>query len=307
MAEPYAGEHDGYIAHYETTREARAIGRIRTVMARRKNGEIFPIELSVAEVREGGEVRYGAFLRDISDKVRLQKELVENERLAAIGATASRLAHEIGNPLSGMHMTAQLLLRQLTRQSRGRDEPLLATVQNLLTEIRRLDHLLQDFGALSRRKKYHFQPTEIAAVVSEVLQMEAPRYAELGVQVEKVISPGLPLIVADSERLKQAVWNLCKNAVEAMPNGGTLTVRAVRLQDQILLEVADTGTGIPDGVDIFEPFNTTKASGTGLGLVIVRQIVAAHGGAMTYESEPGKSTLFRLALPLHPPSPPNPS
>jgi len=104
--------------------------------------------------------------------------------------------------------------------------------------------------------------------------------------------------MADSEKLKQALLNLCNNAVEAMPQGGTLTLRAHNAEEQVVLEVVDTGLGIPDGVDIFEPFATTKTWGTGLGLVIVRQIVSAHGGTITYASERGKGTVFCLSLPL---------
>ncbi|MCS6926003.1 MAG: PAS domain S-box protein, partial [Candidatus Binatia bacterium] len=112
MPEPYASEHDGYLARYEQTGEARAIGRTRTVVARRKGGEVFPMEISLAEVRVGSDVRYGAFIRDISDKVRLQEQLLERERLAAIGTTAAKLVHEIGNPLNSMFMAAQLLQRR---------------------------------------------------------------------------------------------------------------------------------------------------------------------------------------------------
>jgi signal transduction histidine kinase len=110
------------------------------------------------------------------------------------------------------------------------------------------------------------------------------------------------LITADGEKLKQVLLNLCKNAAEAMPQGGTLTVRVHNSGEQVSLEVIDTGVGIPAGVNIFEPFTTTKSEGTGLGLAIVQQIVAAHGGAITYTSEPGKGTVFRLTLPLSPAS-----
>ncbi|HEV8712157.1 MAG TPA: ATP-binding protein [Candidatus Binatia bacterium] len=102
--------------------------------------------------------------------------------------------------------------------------------------------------------------------------------------------------MADRDKLKQVLLNLCKNAFEAMPEGGTLTVRLHNTGKHITLKVADTGMGIPAGVDIFEPFVTTKLEGTGLGLPIVRQIVAAHGGTLTYTSEPGKGTTFTVTL-----------
>ncbi|MBI3303158.1 MAG: PAS domain S-box protein [Deltaproteobacteria bacterium] len=301
MPEPYSSEHDGYIARYERTGEPRAIGRIRTVAARRKNGEVFPIEVSVTEVKTDDEIRYGAFIRDISEKVRLQEQLIERERLAAIGATAATFAHEVGNPLNSMYMAAQLLERRFARQGESADDKLTAPLRSLVSEIKRLNLLLDEFRSLARRQKLTLQPTALARVVAEVLSTETLHYSTCGIRVEQEVSPDLPLIDADSEKLKQVLLNLCKNAAEAMPQGGTLTVRADNSGGQVRLEVSDTGTGIPAGVDIFEPFITTKPQGTGLGLTIVRQIVSAHRGMLTYHSIPGQGTTFTLMLPVSQP------
>jgi signal transduction histidine kinase len=115
--------------------------------------------------------------------------------------------------------------------------------------------------------------------------------------VEQAIPGDLPLIMADANKLKQVVLNLCKNAVEAMPAGGTLTLRGSSSEDNVILEITDTGVGIPSNVDIFTPFTTTKTSGTGLGLMIVRQIISMHKGQLTYSRENGTQTVFRLILP----------
>ena len=298
MPEPYAGEHDSYIARYERTGERHAIGRIRTVAARRKNGEVFPIELSVTEIKAGDEIRYSAFIRDISEKVRLQEQLVERERLAAIGTTAATFAHEVGNPLNSMYMAAQLLERRLAKRRDLIDGTLTTPLRNLMSEIKRLTVLLEEFRALARRQKLNLRSTSLAPLVADLLAVETPAYTARGIKVEQVFPPDLPLIVADSEKLKQVLLNLCKNATEAMPEGGTLTVRAHNSGGQVRLEVSDTGVGIPAGVDIFEPFITTKPQGTGLGLTIVRQIVSAHKGTLTYRSVPGEGTTFTLALPV---------
>ena len=119
-------------------------------------------------------------------------------------------------------------------------------------------------------------------------------------QVVPPVPDTLPSVQADADKLKQVFLNLCKNAVEAMPAGGTLTLRAHCAAEQVIIEVADTGDGIPDGVNIFEPFATTKAEGTGLGLPIVQQIVTAHGGTLSYTSTPGQGTTFSVVLPLSP-------
>jgi two-component system sensor kinase FixL len=298
MPEPYAGEHDSYIARYEQTGEPHAIGRIRTVAARRKNGEIFPIELSVTEIKVGDEVRYGAFLRDISEKVGLQERLIERERLAAIGTTAATFAHEVGNPLNSMYMAAQLLERRLAKRHDLIDDTLTTPLRNLMSEIMRLTALLEEFRALARRQKLNLRPISLALLVADLLTGETPFYTTRGIKVEHVFPLNLPPISADAEKLRQALLNLCKNAAEAMPHGGTLTIRAHNSGGHVRLEVSDTGIGIPDGVDIFEPFITTKAQGTGLGLTIVRQIVSAHKGTLTYHSVPGAGTTFTLMLPV---------
>ena len=297
MGEPYATEHDGYIERYERTGEARAIGRIRTVTARRKNGELFPIELSVTKIAEDQEAHYAAFIRDISEKVRLQEQMVENERLVAIGTTAAKIGHELANPLNGMSLTIQLLEQRLNRQLNPVDGQITSTVNRLRNEVSRLGTLLEQFRSLSRREKFDFQPTTLTALVGEAIEIEMPRYAEKGIQVECSFASDLPTIIVDIDKMKQVIFNLAKNAAEAMAGGGKISIKATASDDKVTLEISDTGTGIPTGIDIFEPFFTTKPQGIGIGLSIVQQIVRAHGGSITYNSEHGKGTTFVIALP----------
>jgi PAS domain S-box-containing protein len=297
MAEPYASEHDQYIERYEKTGEARAIGRIRTVTAKRKNGELFPIELSVTEIEVDDDVHYAAFIRDISEKARFQAQLVENERLVAIGTTAAKIGHELANPLNGMSLTIQLLEQRLRKQSNLLDTQITSTVNRLHTEVSRLSTLLEQFRSLSRREKFDFQRTTLAALVGEAIEIEMPRYAELGIQVECSFPSNLPTITVDIDKMKRVIFNLTKNAAEAMAGGGRISIKGSASENSIVLEISDTGTGIPAGIDIFEPFFTTKPEGTGIGLSIVQQIVSAHGGSITYRSEHGKGTTFVISLP----------
>ena len=297
MAEPYASDHDAYIARYERTGEARAIGRIRTVTAKRKNGELFPIELSVTEIAVDQDVHYAAFIRDISEKAKLQEQLVERERLATIGTTAAKIGHELANPLNGMSLTIQLLEQQLGRQPSPPDNQVTTTVQRLKNEISRLNQLAGQFRTISRRERYDFQSTELASVIDEIIKIQKPHFALLNIEIEQLIPTDLPAVAVDKDKIKQALLNLVKNAVEAMPGGGKISIEARATETSVSIDITDTGTGIPLDIDAFEPFVTSKKEGTGIGLVIVRQIVTAHGGHISYRTRPGEGTTFHLELP----------
>jgi two-component system, cell cycle sensor histidine kinase and response regulator CckA len=299
MAEPYASEHDGYIARYERTGEARAIGQIRTVIAKRKNGDQFPIELSVTEIDVDQDVHYAAFIRDISEKSELHARLVESERLAAIGMTAAKIAHELNNPLNGMSLTVQLLEQRLARQPNPLpDSQAAATVKRLKDEISRLNQLAGEFRTISRKEKYDFRRVSLARVIEDLVGLQAADLAGRNIEIISLVPQDLPAVRADPDKIKQALLNIMKNAAEAMPNGGKITVEAFATSNAVVLEITDTGSGIPLDLDAFEPFATTKKTGTGLGLVIVRQIVTAHAGKISYRSRPGEGTTFRIDLPI---------
>lgn len=296
MTDPYATEHDGYVERYERTRKPHAIGRIRSVAARRKNGEVFPIELSVTEVDVGEHARYGAFIRDISDQVGLQEKLLERERLAAIGTTAASFAHEIGNPLNGMYMHAQLLERRLAKQAEP-DPRLAGSVTSLLSEMRRLRQLLEEFRALARR--HHLSPlqTDLVELVRDLLEAEQPALSARGILIRGPVANRVATSYVDNEKLRQVLLNLIKNASDAMPSGGVLELRVLDRGARVRIEVQDQGSGVPADIDPFEPFVTSKPQGTGLGLPVALQIVQAHGGQLTYEPAPGGGTIFVLELP----------
>jgi signal transduction histidine kinase len=234
---------------------------------------------------------------EIAERKRTEQKLRDSERLATIGTTAAKLAHEIGNPLNGMATTVQILERHLAKQTAPADDLLISAVQDLAQEIARLRSLIRDLRTLARSRPLELHPIDVAAVAAEVLRREAPYYAEHDIRVEHVFEDSLPLVTANNDEITQVLLNLCKNAVEAMPEGGTLTVRGFQSGAQVCLEISDTGEGVPQGINIFEPFATTKTRGTGLGLAIVQQIVAAHDGAITYTSTQGQGTTFTLTLP----------
>jgi signal transduction histidine kinase len=140
-------------------------------------------------------------------------------------------------------------------------------------------------------------PVRLDQLVDDVLAWDT--FKQKGIDVKLDIPVDLPSLSVDEEKLKQTIVNLCDNAADAMPDGGTLTVHAYRNRDEVNLEIADTGIGIAPGVNVFELFTTNKPHGTGLGLAVVRQIVSAHGGRVDYQSQPGVGTTFTVTLPLN--------
>jgi signal transduction histidine kinase len=166
-------------------------------------------------------------------------------------------------------------------------------------EIRRLELLVNDFLAFVQPRPIKLQPTSVAELCRAVLAFMGPEAAAADTRVQAELADDLPDLPADTERLRQVLMNLLRNAIEAMPSGGTLTVRARPAGDHVEIDVHDTGVGFADETPIFDAFFTTKPKGTGLGLTIVHRIVGDHGGSVRVRSQPG-DTCFTLSLPLRP-------
>jgi signal transduction histidine kinase len=229
---------------------------------------------------------------------RAEAKIRENERLAAMGATVASITHEIANPLNGMYTTVQFLEHQIAPPAAPRNDEIRSTLGDLKREIERLHLLLQDLRFLARPGRLHLTSVSLSEIAAEILAMETHNYRERGIITELDFPAFVPPVMADRDKLKQALLNLCKNAVDAMPDGGKLALRGIATGTEVILEVSDTGSGIPDEVNVFELFTTTKPNGLGLGLAIVRQIVAAHGGAISYNSDTSRGTAFRITIPV---------
>lgn len=297
MAEPYATQHDDYIAHYQATGERRAIGRIRTVSALRKNGDSFPIELSVTELPGHAKVRYAALIRDISEKARLQRELMDRERLAAVGMASAKFAHEVGNPINSIAMQVQLMQRRLHKQD-DPDPRMLEQVDTIVDELARLQRLLVEFRSLSRRGTYTRVPTDLGELVRRVCRAQEAMHSELRVHVHQQLQDVGP-VNADPDKLTQVLVNLCTNASEAMPEGGDIHIGLEPGDGHtVRLRVADTGPGMPADLDVFEPFVTGKDRSAGLGLSICRQIIGEHGGTIDHAPRDGGGTVVTVVLPV---------
>ncbi|MPZ77463.1 MAG: PAS domain S-box protein [Deltaproteobacteria bacterium] len=264
----------------------------------RKDGSVFWANVLITALYDtGGQLcGFAKVVRDITERKETEQRLRETERLATLGTTAAVFAHEIGNPLNGLSTSLQILsglIRELVH-----DPVVEETLEISRQELQRLTALLDDYRSFARPGSVKIQPSNPRQIFDEVLAPAAQHYEECGITLELEFDDNVPLIAVDREKIKQVILNLCKNAVEAMPKGGTLKCRAYRKADRVILEVTDTGKGIPEGLDVFQLFKTTKPSGTGLGLPIVEQIISEHRGTVHYVSELGKGTAFIVSLPL---------
>jgi two-component system, LuxR family, sensor kinase FixL len=308
MPSPYTEEHDEYIRRYRSTRVAKAIGQIRQVEARRKNGEIFPIELSVSEAKVGDEVIYSAIIRDMSDRRAIESELdsarrkaEQHERLADVGAITARIVHDLGNPLAGLSMQAQLILRRAKRSDMVPATSLIEPAERIVGEVRRLDHLVKDFLDFARQQRLDLREVALPPMLRHLIELWQPVAAERSIAVALELGDEVPAISVDEEKLRRVLDNLVKNAIEAIDHGpGHVAVRLAASGERIRISVEDDGPGIPQSLQLFRLFETTKPTGSGLGLSIARQIVLAHGGDLVVERLTPKGAGFYIDLPIAP-------
>ena len=303
MPAPYREEHDEYIARYRRTGDARAIGRIRSVQGQRKNGAVFPIELSVSESRLGEEVLYTAILRDITEQLELrelQRAVQERTRLADVGAITAKVVHDLGNPLAALSMQAQLIMRRARRGDFHPVAPVQGPAEQILHTLKRLEGLIHEFTDFAREQRLDVRPVEVAALLSSCVELWHAFAAERGIALRLAPGAELPALHADEVMLRRVLDNLVKNAIEAVEQGpGEVVLTAVvPTPGKIRIAVEDSGPGVPDGVDVFKLFETTKTEGTGIGLAVAKQIVAAHGGVIEYLARSPHGTIFQIELPL---------
>lgn len=231
-----------------------------------------------------------------------QARIIQTEKMAVLGTFASGLAHEVRNPLNSIALQLSLLERRAATLEGGVAAQIRDLIGIIREEVKRLDSLVSDFLLFSRTKRVHHQPVALDSLLDEVVRLLRPEAKAAGVALRRERcgepAPKLPL---DAERLKQVAINLIRNALEAMPDGGNVVVEDGLLDGSACLRVRDDGPGLPEGIDVFQLFVTTKPKGTGLGLSIAQQIVSEHGGDIAVTSKPGQGAEFTVRLPLNPP------
>jgi signal transduction histidine kinase len=241
-------------------------------------------------------------IRDLTQTRRLTEEKIESERLNALTLLAAGVAHELGNPLNSLNIHLQLLDRKLRKSSPEAHVAVREQIDIARGEIKRLDFIIAQFLSAIRPTRPEFEPEDLNQLVREATRFLEPEIKDRRLQLKLELREDLPLLRVDGGQIKQAIYNLIKNAAQATPPGGQVLLRSDFNDYEATITVSDTGAGI--SVEhmghLFEPFFTTKPSGTGLGLLIVRRIIREHGGELEIESGEGKGTKITIRLQLGP-------
>ncbi len=273
-----------------------------TVQRKKKNGERFLAEVNVGLLNID-ELKYAlVFSRDITQQKKVETRLQRANQMALVGEMAAGLAHEIKNPLAGIKVTLEVLADELELNEEDRD--LFARVIN---ETTRVEKLLKGLLNYARPPKLYYERFDLNTLLDSSIRNSAvagKTSSRAGVEFVRCFAVDLPQLEADSAQLQQVFLNVFLNAIEAMAEGGEITVSTRKVDEKSLeLEITDTGKGIPEAalVKVFRPFMTTKSKGTGLGLAICKRIIEDHGGSIAAGIYPAGGTRFTIILPLNRP------
>ena len=251
-------------------------------------------------VRAGSVQGNLVHVEDVTERRSREARLRRAESLASLTTLAAGVAHEIKNPLGSMGIHLQLIQKKIGGKSRVDPRTIGSHLDVISEEVDRLNRIVVDFLFAVKPMDTRLEEGDINHVIQELLEFVRPEMDQAGVRIESSLSPRVPLLRIDARFIKQALLNLIKNAVAAMPEGGTLRMETRRADGEALVRVSDTGTGIPEEImgKVFEPYFTTKPFGTGLGLTIVFKIVKEHFGDISVSSRVGEGTTVTLSLPI---------
>ncbi len=265
--------------------------------------EIMKITIEKALERQRLKTELSKYTEQLEEKVldrtreieQMQVRMMRFERLAAVGELVSVIAHEVRNPLVAIGGFAR-------RLKRGTSDP--AEVEKLaaiiVEEVDRLEKILKSMLDYSRSSRPTLRSEDTTRLVAKSIVLFEGELKRSGVELKVEFEPNLPEVMLDGDQIRGVILNLVLNAIQAMPRGGTLMLRTLRLPEGVAIEVEDTGVGIPEDklAHLFDPFYTTKPTGTGLGLAIAQKTIHGHGGRLEVTSQVGKGTRFRLSLPV---------
>ncbi len=258
--------------------------------------DFYIVPLAAVAAEEKGAV---VILRDVTRERESETRTIESERLNAIMLLAAGVAHEIGNPLNSLTIHLQLLERELQQLKTKDRAPMQELVDVARREVERLDQIITQFLRALRPSQPAFERAGLRELLDQTLQFLKHEIKDRDVLVEVEAPEDLPTALLDRAQIKQAFFNIIRNAIQAMSNGGLLKISLSSTDRFVVVSFKDTGPGIPPEAlgTIFEPYFTTKAEGSGLGLMIVQRIIRDHGGEIEVRSEPKSGTTFTLYLP----------
>jgi two-component system sensor histidine kinase HydH len=238
-------------------------------------------------------------VRDLMACRRTEAAGRHTEQLALMGRLAASMSHELRNPLNAVFLHLDLMQEDLRRLAPASQAHLAVSLAEIRTELTRMHELVEDYLSLARLATLARQPADLGTCVADWAEEYAEQLASRGITLVLEGLDSLGEVAFHAATVRSAMTNLIQNALEAMPDGGTLTLRGRRTAAQVHLAVRDTGIGIPEDELplIFEPLHTTKPEGTGLGLYLVQEIVVAHGGTIQVQSAPGQGSTFTMSLP----------
>jgi two-component system sensor kinase FixL len=317
MPEPYQGEHDGYLARYLETGEKRIIGIGREVTAQRKDGTTFPMELAVGEMEIGGRKLFTGFIRDISrrrdaeerlelsqDRLKeLQSEFVQVSRLSAMGEMAATLAHELNQPLSAMMNYAQATRRMLQASAAEDTVRLVELMTKAVEQATRAGEIIRRLRTFVAQGETEKSLDDISDVVNEACALALVGARSDGVETTMSLAADLPEVLMDRIQIQQVVVNLIRNSLDAMDNQERRTIAiktAIDEDNALVVSVADNGPGLDEEIaeKLFQPFNSSKTDGMGIGLSISRTIIEQHGGRIWSTPNDGGGAIFSFTLPV---------
>ncbi len=281
-----------------------------SVFHKRKDGELIEGDLSASLIydEKGSEIASVGIFKDLRERLKMERELreiqqalLQSEKLAAMGRLTSQIAHELNNPIYGIMNTLELLKTEIPPESKRR-----RILELSLSEIQRLSEMLRNMLSFSKPEEEKRKPAKMDELIEGILLVMEKQMREANIRVETSFGEGIPEVMASTNQMRQVFLNIFKNAKEAMPKGGTLFVRTSKEDDRVLIQIEDTGTGIPMEIrdKIFEAFFTTKqkVKGVGLGLSVCYGIIKDHKGEIKVESNEEKGTVFTISLPIESPN-----
>lgn len=316
MPDPFRSSHDEYIDKYNNSREAKIIGIGREVKACRKNGEVFPIYLSVGEVKGASHGQFVGIIRDISEEVKAQQDVKESRdrlthvsRLSSMGELAAGIAHEINQPLTAVstyaHACKLLIEHNSDTDLKNVEDKLLQTLEKIRTQSQRASDVIQRLREFVKKRVAQREPIELNKLVNETVAMAKvdTRLLDHGIELNLAVSP-TPIVSVDPVQLQQVLLNLIRNAIDAMEEqvGAPVTITSHWVDSEtVQVSVIDCGYGISEeqSKELFDPFFTTKTTGMGMGLPISQSIIHAHGGQLIYEPGETSGSIFSFKLPAN--------